>query len=75
MTATYQNHTSTGTVLAGLTKYANDIKPNTNVVAIAADLGERYLDTIYNPEWIRKHFDASLYHSLYPNAKTYLILE
>ncbi|KOR29041.1 cysteine synthase [Achromatium sp. WMS2] len=62
---------STGTVLAGLTKYANDIKPNTNVVAIAADLGERYLDTIYNPEWIRKHFDASLYHSLYPNAKTY----
>jgi hypothetical protein len=25
-------------------------------VAIAPDLGERYVDTIYNNEWVQEHF-------------------
>ncbi|UYM03649.1 hypothetical protein L0C25_13930 [Solicola gregarius] len=35
--------------------------PNDTVVAIMADEGERYLDTVYNPGWRREH-DCVLKH-------------
>jgi N-(2-amino-2-carboxyethyl)-L-glutamate synthase len=48
---------STGTVVFAAINWlkqhnANDL----TAVAIAPDLGERYVDTIYNNEWVRDHF-------------------
>jgi cysteine synthase A len=48
---------STGTVVFGAINWlkqhnANDV----TAVAIAPDLGERYVDTIYNNEWVQDHF-------------------
>ncbi|CAK14978.1 2,3-diaminopropionate biosynthesis protein SbnA [Pseudomonas entomophila] len=47
---------SSGTVLAGVRRHARHIAPNACVVAIAPDLGDRYVDTLYNPEWVQRHF-------------------
>lgn len=51
---------STGTVLAGarhwLTRHAHDRLDDPTTVAIAPDLGERYLDTVYHPGWIRETY-------------------
>ncbi|MGO7172145.1 2,3-diaminopropionate biosynthesis protein SbnA [Rhizobium leguminosarum] len=46
---------STGTVLAGVRRLSPLIKPSDTVVAISPDMGERYLDTIYNSEWLLRH--------------------
>jgi 2,3-diaminopropionate biosynthesis protein SbnA len=43
---------STGTVLAAVRRLAPVIPARATVVAISPDLGERYLDTIYDDEWI-----------------------
>ncbi|MFD7292176.1 2,3-diaminopropionate biosynthesis protein SbnA [Streptomyces sp. NPDC059897] len=50
---------STGTVLAGMAGRIADERVGTKVVAISPDLGERYLDSIYDDEWVRGHFDVS----------------
>jgi 2,3-diaminopropionate biosynthesis protein SbnA len=45
---------STGTVVSGaLSWLAEHATPDTTAVAIAPDLGERYLDTLYDPDWLR----------------------
>ncbi|MEU2154701.1 2,3-diaminopropionate biosynthesis protein SbnA [Streptomyces sp. NPDC019396] len=43
---------STGTVLAAVEEKAKDIPFGSVVVAISADLGERYLETIYDDAWV-----------------------
>lgn len=43
---------STGTVLAAIRSKAAEIAPDDTVVAISPDLGERYLDSIYNDDWV-----------------------
>jgi cysteine synthase A len=47
---------STGSVLAAVLQYSESIPRGSTVVAIAPDLGERYLDSIYNDEWVHSHF-------------------
>jgi len=49
---------SSGTVLAGIERYASRIPAGACVVAISPDFGDRYLDTIYNPAWVNSHFPA-----------------
>lgn len=45
---------STGTVVAGARRWFDDHPGHDlNAVAIAPDLGERYLDTVYHPAWVR----------------------
>ena len=44
---------STGTVLAAVRKLASEFKPGETIVAISADLGDKYLDTVYNPVWVQ----------------------
>ncbi|CAO3432999.1 2,3-diaminopropionate for siderophore biosynthesis protein SbnA [Azospirillum doebereinerae] len=51
---------SSGTVLAGVKAHAPMIPADACVVAISPDLGERYLDTIYNDDWVRDHFPGLL---------------
>ena len=43
---------STGTVLAAVQQLASEFAPGDTVVAISADLGDKYLDTVYNPAWV-----------------------
>jgi cysteine synthase A len=45
---------STGTVVSGATAWlaANDPQGELTCVALAPDMGERYLDTVYNTNWV-----------------------
>jgi cysteine synthase A len=45
---------STGTVLAAVQQLALEFSRGDTIVAISADLGEKYLDTIYNPAWVER---------------------
>jgi N-(2-amino-2-carboxyethyl)-L-glutamate synthase len=48
---------STGTVVSGAVDWlAEHGTPELTSVAIAPDLGERYLDTIYRPEWVEEFY-------------------
>ncbi|MGW5733515.1 MULTISPECIES: 2,3-diaminopropionate biosynthesis protein SbnA [Streptomyces] len=51
---------STGSVVAGALRWLTEHAPagGLTAVAIAPDLGERYLDTIYDDEWVAEHFGA-----------------
>lgn len=51
---------SSGTVLCGVQNYAQRIEPGASVVAISPDMGDRYIDTIYDPEWVEEHFSQLL---------------
>jgi len=44
---------STGTVLAAVQRLAPEFMPGDTIVAISPDLGEKYLDTIYDSAWVR----------------------
>lgn len=43
---------STGTVLAAVQRLAPEFRAGDTIVAISPDLGEKYLDTIYDPAWV-----------------------
>lgn len=47
---------SSGAVVSAVKKVAPTIPKGATVAMIFADRGERYLDTIYNDEWIAKNF-------------------
>ena len=48
---------STGTVVSGAIKWLEQHSENEiTSVAIAPDLGERYVDTLYHDEWVLEHF-------------------
>lgn len=47
---------STGTVLSGVHRWRERIATGAVVVAISPDLGERYLDTVYDDTWVRERF-------------------
>nr|WP_237694924.1 2,3-diaminopropionate biosynthesis protein SbnA [Streptomyces sp. SID5468] len=50
---------STGTVVSGATAWlAEHGTPETTAVAIAPDLGERYLDTVYHATWVQGVYGA-----------------
>ena len=43
---------STGTVLAAVQQLAREFRSGDTIVAISADLGDKYLDTVYDPIWV-----------------------
>jgi 2,3-diaminopropionate biosynthesis protein SbnA len=48
---------STGTVVSGAVDWlAEHGTPDLTAVAIAPDLGERYLDTVYQPDWVEEFY-------------------
>lgn len=48
---------STGTVVAGAADWLRRHgDATTTAVALAPDMGERYLDTVYRPSWLAEHF-------------------
>ncbi len=51
---------SSGTVLAGVMGMRERIAPGSTVLAISADQGERYLDTVYDDAWVVEHFGGDV---------------
>ncbi|MEV6608030.1 2,3-diaminopropionate biosynthesis protein SbnA [Kutzneria sp. NPDC051319] len=51
---------STGTVVSGATRWLaeHDAGPEVTAVTIAPDLGERYLDTVYQSNWLNDLYGA-----------------
>ena len=47
---------SSGAVLAAIERLKGELEPGAVCVAILADRGERYLDTIYDDAWVKQHF-------------------
>ncbi len=47
---------SSGAIMSAVEKMQADLPPGSNCVVILADRGGRYLDTIYNDEWVQTHF-------------------
>lgn len=47
---------SSGTVLSAISAYAECIPKGSTVVAISPDFGDRYVETIYNFDWINRNF-------------------
>jgi N-(2-amino-2-carboxyethyl)-L-glutamate synthase len=47
---------STGTVMRAVVRWRDRISADANVVAISPDMGERYLDTIYDDTWVQARF-------------------
>jgi cysteine synthase A len=45
---------SSGTVLAAVRQLAPEFRRGDTIVAISADFGEKYLDTIYDPAWVEE---------------------
>lgn len=46
---------SSGAVIKAIESCLNDFPKNAHIVAILADRGERYLQTVYNPTWISEN--------------------
>jgi N-(2-amino-2-carboxyethyl)-L-glutamate synthase len=49
---------STGTVLAAVQELAPEFAPGDTIVAISPDLGDKYMDTVYDPAWVENHSDS-----------------
>ncbi|MHA7056081.1 2,3-diaminopropionate biosynthesis protein SbnA [Aquimarina sp. M1] len=47
---------STGGVITAIENYTIHLEPSVNCVLLLSDRGERYLDTIYNLDWIQEKF-------------------
>ncbi|MFJ2900032.1 2,3-diaminopropionate biosynthesis protein SbnA [Streptomyces sp. NPDC087218] len=47
---------STGSVLAAVRRRADTIPAGSRIAAISPDLGERYLGTVYNNDWVERNF-------------------
>lgn len=46
---------SSGAIVSAMVKTITTIPSGSNIVMILPDRGDRYLDTIYNPEWVRSN--------------------
>lgn len=63
---------STGTVLAAVVGMADQIDAGSTVLAISPDLGERYLDTIYDDAWVASRFGESALDRTVPPSLRFL---
>jgi len=48
---------STGSIVSAVLAYKDQLGPDDVVVAISPDFGHKYLETIYNPQWVNKKFN------------------
>jgi 2,3-diaminopropionate biosynthesis protein SbnA len=51
---------STGTVLAAIASIGHRIPAKSCVIAVSPDLGDHYVDTIYDDDWVRERFPGLL---------------
>lgn len=57
---------STGTVLSAVLDWRDRIPPGARVVALAPDAGDRYLDSIYDDDWVTDRFGAAALSGVIP---------
>lgn len=53
---------SSGGVMAAVNRLQDRIPPGSTCVAVLPDRGERYLDTIFDDDWVREHFGDVEHH-------------
>jgi cysteine synthase A len=46
---------SSGGIISAVDRMSNEIPENSTVVVLLPDRGERYLDTVYSDQWVRKN--------------------
>ncbi|MHC8385052.1 2,3-diaminopropionate biosynthesis protein SbnA [Pseudomonas sp. LB3P14] len=64
---------STGTVLAAVYACRQQLQANAVIVAISPDMGERYLDSVYDDAWVKERFGTRpLSGSLLATGATFL---
>ncbi|MCL6220277.1 2,3-diaminopropionate biosynthesis protein SbnA [Zunongwangia pacifica] len=56
---------SSGAIISAFHKYENQIEEGSRCAFLLSDGGSRYLDTIYNQEWLLKNIPG-VYHALTP---------
>ena len=61
---------SSGGVLAAIERLQDQIPAGANCVAILPDRGERYLETLFDDDWVREHLGSVEHHWREPLAKT-----
>jgi cysteine synthase A len=62
---------STGTVVSGAMSWlARNDAPDITAVAIAPDLGERYLDTVYQTNWLQELYGDDVLRSVQADRRT-----
>ncbi|MBA1228995.1 2,3-diaminopropionate biosynthesis protein SbnB [Pseudomonas viridiflava] len=72
---------STATVVAAVHAWRERIEPGSVVVALSPDWGERYLDTLYDDQWVERHFGSDVLDMpladmpIMPHWTTYLAAE
>ncbi|MDO7929255.1 2,3-diaminopropionate biosynthesis protein SbnB [Pseudomonas sp. KFB-139] len=72
---------STATVVAAVHAWRERIEPGSVVVALSPDWGERYLDTIYDDQWVEQRFGSEVLNMtladmpVVPEWTTYLAAE
>jgi cysteine synthase A len=47
---------SSGGIVSAIERKIPDIEPDSTVVSFICDRGDRYMDTVYSDEWVKKHF-------------------
>lgn len=62
---------SSGTVFEAVRKYSNRMDSNSNIVVISPDFGEKYLDTVYNHDWIKDKYDTFLMEEVKDEARLF----
>lgn len=62
---------SSGGVAAAVARLCFDIPVGADCVLIFADRGERYLDTVYDDEWVRQSFGTSQFQVLQEAQRTW----
>lgn len=61
---------SSGAVISAIEQYSSNLPDSAICVAILADRGERYLDTVFNMRWIEQHF-GDISHCWKARAETH----
>jgi 2,3-diaminopropionate biosynthesis protein SbnA len=61
---------SSGSVMAAIEADASLFDSESTIVAVSADLGDKYLDTVYSPDWIKASYgvDSTMIETAAPPA-------
>ncbi len=51
---------SSGGIVTAIRRLEPEIRDNATCVAIFADSGERYMDTVYSDEWVQTNLNGGL---------------
>lgn len=60
---------STGAAISAIEKMKEEIPIGSNIAFFVCDRGERYLETIYNNEWVYKNLGVNLLRNLHSTLK------